>query len=149
MDVLDHLQEEHRKVEKMIAELESTNEVAERDPILADLGDALATHMAVEEERIYPIVDDRLGSEKAREAQREHDTTRDDLAQLVEQADGSGFASALAKFKTDISHHVQEEETEIFPQLRQKAPDEIAALGDPHQLEVDVEEDLEEQGITP
>jgi len=123
--------------------------VAERHPILADLGDALATHMAVEEERVYPIVDDRLGSDKAREAQREHDTARDDLAQLVDSADGSDFASALAKFKTGISHHVQEEETEIFPQLRQKAPDEIAALGDPHQLEDDVEEDLEEQGITP
>src|SRR5213592_341727 len=107
MDVLEHLEEEHRKVEKMIADLEATNDVVERDPILADLGDALATHMNVEEERVYPIVDDRLGSDKAREAQREHDITRENLAQLVDQADGPGFDSALAKFKTDISHHVQ------------------------------------------
>src|SRR5205814_5684311 len=100
MDVLEHLEEEHRKVERMIAELESTTDVAERDPILADLGDALATHINVEEERVYPIVEERLGADKAREAQREHDIASDDLSQLVDQADGSGFASALAKFKT-------------------------------------------------
>ena len=148
MDVLDHLQEEHRKVEKMIASLEATTHAQEREPILADLGDALATHMAVEEERVYPIVEERLGSEKAGEAQKEHDTARDDLAAVVEQVDKGGFAAALARFKTDIGHHVTEEETEIFPQLRRDATDEIAALGDPYQVEEEVEEDLADEATT-
>ena len=148
MDILEHLEEEHRKVEKMIADLESTNTLDQREPILAELGDALSKHMDVEEERVYPIIDDRLGSNKAREAQKEHDTARDDVAQLVEQADSDGFAAALVQFKADISHHVSEEENELFPQLREKAADEIAALGDPEQLEDEVEEDLADDGIT-
>jgi iron-sulfur cluster repair protein YtfE (RIC family) len=149
MDVLEHLEEEHRKVEKLIAELEATTTAAEREPILADLGDSLAKHMDVEEERLYPIVDERLGSDKASEANREHDVAREDLARLVEQADGDGFAEALNQFKTDIGHHVSEEENEIFPELRAKAADDIAALGDPHQLENEVQEELIDEGINP
>ena len=148
MDILEHLEEEHRKVEKMIADLEATQTFDEREPILAELGDSLSKHMDVEEERLYPIVDERLGSSKAREAQEEHDTARDDVAQLVESADTDGFAAALAQFKTDISHHVSEEENEMFPQLRERAADDIAALGDPEQLEDEVEEDLADEGIT-
>jgi hemerythrin-like domain-containing protein len=142
MDVLEHLEQEHRKVEKMIAQLEQSRTAQERRPILADLGDSLATHMAVEEERVYPIVEDALGSDKATEAQKEHDTSRDHMAAMVEQVDSNSFAAALAKFKEGISHHVQEEEREIFPQLRQKAPQEIAALGDPEDVEADVKEEL-------
>ena len=70
MDILEHLEEEHRKVEKMIADLESTRTIDQREPILAKLGDSLSKHMEVEEERIYPLVDDRLGSNKAREARK-------------------------------------------------------------------------------
>jgi len=142
MDVLEHLEQEHRKVEQMIAQLEATNTAKERASILADLGDSLATHMAVEEERVYPIVEQALGSDKAREAEKEHDSARDDVAAMTEQISAGSFAAALAKFKQGISHHVQEEEQEIFPQLRKKAAGEIAALGVPEEVEQDVKEEL-------
>jgi len=139
---LDHLEEEHRKVEAMIAELESSKTGEQRTSLLADLGDSLATHMAVEEERVYPIVQEALGSKEAREAETEHDTARDDMAKMVESVNSDSFLAALAKFKEGISHHVQEEEQEIFPQLRQKAQNEIAALGEAHAVEEDVKEEL-------
>ena len=142
MDVLGHLVDEHRKVEAMLAQLEASSSADERRSLLADLGDSLATHMAVEEERVYPIVDEKLGSDKAREAQKEHDTARDDMAAMVSNIDSDRFKAALAKFKEGISHHVEEEEDQIFPQLRQKAGDEIAALGDAHDIEDEVKEEL-------
>jgi hemerythrin-like domain-containing protein len=143
MDVLRHLEEEHRKVEKMIAQLESASiSAGDRQALLADLGDSLATHMAVEEERVYPIVEAALGPDKASEAQKEHDTSRDDMAAMVERVDSDDFASALAQFKNGIQHHVEEEEGEIFPQLRQRAADQIAELGDAEDVEKDVKEEL-------
>jgi iron-sulfur cluster repair protein YtfE (RIC family) len=142
MDVLQHLEDEHRKVEQMIAKLESTQNVNERRKILADLGDSLATHMAVEEERVYPIVEEALGPDKAGEAQKEHDTSRDDMAAMTDRIESDGFSAALAKFKEGIGHHVQEEEQEIFPQLREKAADEIAALGDAEEVEEEVKEEV-------
>jgi len=52
MDVLEHLEEEHRNVEEMIAQLESDSTSAEqRRSVLADLGDSLATHMATTSKR--------------------------------------------------------------------------------------------------
>ena len=142
MDVLEHLEEEHRKVEKMIAQLEASASPKERRSILAELGDSLATHMAVEEERVYPIVDDKLGSDKAGEAQKEHDQSREDMATMVERVESGDFKAALAQFKKGISHHVKEEEDELFPQLRQKAPGEIAALGEAEEVEDEVKEEL-------
>jgi iron-sulfur cluster repair protein YtfE (RIC family) len=142
MDVLEHLEDEHRKVEKMIAQLESSTTADARRSILADLGDSLSTHMAVEEERVYPIVEEALGADKAREAESEHDTSREDMAAMVEQVDSQSFAAALAKFKEGISHHVQEEEQQLFPQLRAKASADIAALGDAHEVEDDVKAEL-------
>ena len=147
MDVLEHLEEEHRKVEKIIAELEATTTAAEREPILAELGDALAKHMDVEEERLYPIVDERMGPEETQRANAEHDTARDDLGRLVEEADQAGFAAALAKFKEDISRHVTEEETYMFPNLRANAAHEIADLGDPHKLEDEVQQELIDENV--
>jgi hemerythrin-like domain-containing protein len=142
VNVLEHLVEEHRKVEQMIAKLESSSSAQDRRALLADLGDSLATHMAVEEERVYPIVDAKLGSDKAREAQKEHDTSREDMAAMVSSIESDRFTQALAKFKAGISHHVEEEETEIFPQLQQRAPDEVAALGDAEEVEDDVKKEL-------
>ena len=147
MDVLEHLEEEHRKVEKMIAELETTDTAAEREPILAELGDALAKHMDVEEERLYPIVAERLGDEVSRRANAEHDTARDDLVRLVEQTDQFEFISALAKFKDDLAQHVSEEENYIFPNLRANAAHEIADLGDPHELEDEVQQELIDENL--
>jgi iron-sulfur cluster repair protein YtfE (RIC family) len=147
MDVLEHLEEEHRKVEKMIAELETTDNAAEREPILAELGDALAKHMDVEEERLYPIVAEHMGDDVSRRANAEHDTAHDDLGRLVEQADQFEFISALAQFKDDLAQHVSEEENYIFPNLRANAAYEIADLGDPHKLEDEVQQELIDENV--
>ena len=147
MDVLEHLEEEHRKVEQLIAALESSTTTAEREQLLADLGDSLAKHMDVEEERLYPIVEERMDTDVSRRANAEHDKARDDLALLVEEADRSGFAEALARFKEDIAHHVTEEETYIFPNLRANAAHDIADLGDPHKLEDEVQQELIDENV--
>ncbi|MEO5843092.1 MAG: hemerythrin domain-containing protein [Acidimicrobiales bacterium] len=147
MDVLEHLEEEHRKVEKMIAELEATETAAEREPILAELGDALAKHMDVEQERVYPIVAERLGDDVSQHANDDHDKARDDLVRLVEQSDQFEFTSALAQFKDDLAQHVSEEENYIFPNLRANAAYDIADLGDPHKLEDEVQQELIEENI--
>ena len=147
MDVLEHLEEEHRKVEQLIADLESTTTAAEREPILADLGEALAKHMDVEEERLYPIVAESMEEEVSRRANAEHDTARDDLARLVDQSDRPEFDSALAKFKEDLAHHVGEEENYIFPNLRMNAAHDIADLGDLHKLEEEVQQELIDENI--
>ena len=139
MDVLEHLTEEHRKVERLLDQLAESDEGAERERLIDDLESSLGTHMAVEERFVYPIVTDVLGSEERHEGVNEHDLARDGLVKLREMQSEPGFGAVVDMLKGGIGHHVEEEEGDMFPKLRQKASDRIEALGDPEQLEAQVE----------
>ena len=140
MDVLDHLTEEHRKVERLLDQLADSDEGAERDQLIGELESSLGTHMEVEERFVYPIVKDVRGAEDTHEGVNEHDLARDGLVKLRELQDEPGFGAAVDMLKAGIGHHVEEEEGEMFPKLRQEAADRIAALGPAEELEEKVEE---------
>jgi iron-sulfur cluster repair protein YtfE (RIC family) len=140
MDVLDHLTEEHRKVEGMLAVLAESKPGDDREQTVTELEDALRTHMLVEERYVYPIVKQDVGTEEFVGAANEHELTRSGLAALRNLIDEPGFGGALEALAGGLHHHVDEEENQIFPALRQKAAAKIKALGDPDQLEVAVEE---------
>ena len=140
MDVLTHLTQDHRKVEEMLAVLAESDPGEERNATVTALEDALRTHMLVEERYVYPIVKDDLGTEDFVGANNEHDLTRSGLAELRNLIDQPGFGGAVETLAGGLHHHVDEEEKEIFPALRDKSAAKIAALGDPDQLEAAVEE---------
>jgi len=140
MDVLEHLTEEHRKVEDMLAELASSEPGEEREQTVTELEDALQTHMALEERYVYPLVKERVGTEEFVDATKEHDATREGLQQVRDLVEQEGFEAAVGELASGIQHHVQEEEGEIFPKLRQEAASAIEELGDPEKLEAAVEE---------
>ena len=127
MDVLDHLTEEHRKVERLLDQLADSDEGAEREELISELESSLGTHMEVEERFVYPIVTDVLGAEDKHEGVNEHDLARDGLVKLRELQDEPGFGAAVDMLKAGIGHHVEEEERDMFPKLRQDATDRIAA----------------------
>lgn len=140
MNVLDHLTEEHRKVETMLGELASSEPGTEREQTVTELEDALQTHMALEERYVYPLIKEHLGTEEFVGATNEHDSARKGLQEVRDLVDEPGFHGAVAALTAGIQHHVQEEEGEIFPKLRQEAASAIEELGDPEKLEASVEE---------
>jgi hemerythrin superfamily protein len=140
MDVLTHLTEDHRKVEAMLAVLADSSPGEEREETVAELDDALRTHMLVEEQYVYPIVKEAVGTEEVTGANNEHDLTRAGLEELHNLIDQPGFGGAVEALAGGLHHHVDEEENSIFPALREKAAEKIDALGEPDQLELAVEE---------
>lgn len=145
MNVLDHLIEEHRKAEQLIATLERSDPGTTRASVLAELSDALDLHMEVEERDVYPIVEEHLGETKANEAENEHNEARDLLSRLADGLDDDTFEAMVESLKSAIQHHVTEEEGEIFPALRERAADEIAALGDAEAVEAEVDQEMSEE----
>lgn len=137
MDLLDHLESEHRDAERLMDELDATDDPARRRTLVDELADALTTHMAVEEQFLYPIVTEALGREDRDEAVNEHRLARQGLDELRSMTGEPGFGAALAMLRAGLDHHVQEEEQEMFPELRSKAADRVAAL-DPDVLEAQV-----------
>lgn len=141
MDVLDHLIEEHRKVEQLLDTLKESDAGPEREAALSELEDSLATHMAVEETFVYPIVEEAFGDkgdEDVKEADNEHQLAREGLGNMRDLVAEPGFGAAVDMVKAGLEHHVEEEETDLFPRLREKANDKIKALGDPEVLEAKV-----------
>jgi iron-sulfur cluster repair protein YtfE (RIC family) len=141
---LEHLEHEHREVERMLTELQASEEGDEREQLILDLEEALRLHMAVEEQYLYPIVAEVMDAEHVTEAQVEHDLARDGIAKLKALSAEPGFGAAVEMLQAGIAHHVQEEEDEVFAELREQAGERIARM-DPEQLEEQAEpiDDLE------
>jgi hemerythrin-like domain-containing protein len=138
MDLIEHLTQEHREAEALMGKLSESDPGPERDALIDELDDALTVHMLVEERFLYPIVSSTLGSETEEEAETEHSLARDGLAILRDLASAPGFGAAVEMLRAGVSHHVGEEESEVFPRLREKAADELASF-DPEVLETQVE----------
>lgn len=139
MDELEHLTKEHREVEKLVEKLKDSEEGKEREQILDELSESLEVHMEVEERFVYPIAQEIAEEEEVEEADNEHDLLRNGLKTLYEMKDEPGFGAAVDMFKSGLSHHVEDEESEMFPQLRERAADKIAQLN-PEELEAKVKQ---------
>lgn len=118
------LEKDHREVESLLDELAESEEGSEREQALEQLQQALSVHMQFEEAEVYPYVAQTIDGEDAEEAEIEHGLVRDGLAKLVELVSAPGFGAAVEMVKGGITHHVEEEEGEIFPSLEENLDDE-------------------------
>ena len=118
MDVTKMLEADHREAEDLFEKIDSA-EGAARQPFIDELATALKAHMQLEEQVVYPMMEPVTGHDDVVEATTEHELARKGLADMLRLApDELGFGAALEAVKACIAHHVEEEETEVFPKLR-------------------------------
>lgn len=128
-DVLKMLEQDHQQVDAMLKSLADTEPGAERERLMHELEKALSVHMQFEEEHLYPVVQE-LDAEMAEEADIEHNLAREGLAKMTELVSQPGFGAAVEMLTGGITHHVEEEEDEIFPKLREGVDaDRLESLG--------------------
>jgi hemerythrin superfamily protein len=131
MDVTKILEADHRKVEALFTAIEEA-EGAERQPLVDELVTNLTAHMKLEEQVLYPVMAPATGEEAVEEANVEHQLGRKVLEDVVALApDDPGFGAALAALEGGISHHVEEEESEVFPTLRKDGGEILATIATP------------------
>jgi hemerythrin superfamily protein len=125
------LKADHRQAAALLKELADSKPGNGRHKKTDKLTAALTLHMEIEEKLVYPLVAERVGEKEEHEAETEHGLARDGLTKMNELVDEGGFGAAVAMVTAGIKHHVKEEETEIFPELKAKLErDELAKLGD-------------------
>jgi hypothetical protein len=125
VDLLSRLESEHRQVESWLEELEQAEEPDVRLRLLGQIEQALGAHMRTEEAEVYPLLAE-LDGEMAAEARNEHDSARELLGKIRDAApDTPGFGGLVAALKGAIGHHVEDEESEAFPELRKRMRDRI------------------------
>ena len=121
MDPTKLLETDHRQVEALFDAIDKA-EGDDRIPLIDELIKSLTAHMRLEEQVLYPAMTPATGQEAVEEADKEHELARKSLQEMVDLApDGPGFGAAMEAAKAGISHHVEEEEGEIFPKLRSDA----------------------------
>ena len=130
MDVTKVLEADHREVEALFAKIERA-EGAERQPMIDELVTSLKAHMELEEQVVYPMMEPVTGHDDVVEGTTEHQLARKGLEDVSRLADDLGFGAALEAVKAGISHHVEEEETEVFPKLRKKGASVLEEMATP------------------
>ena len=130
-DPVAMLKQDHKEAKQLLRELADSKPGNRRDAKVAKLSNALLLHMRIEEQIIYPVVAELVGTDEAKEANIEHDLARDGITKMQQLEDESGFGAAIAMLTAGINHHVKEEEQEIFPKLKKKLDRErLLELGD-------------------
>ena len=118
-DVFAMLRNDHRHVEDLLTRLGESEPGRERDVLVKELSAALTLHMRFEEQELYPLLV-QLDPESAEEADIEHRLAREGLSKLGELVAAPGFGAAVDMLTGGIGHHVKDEETEVFPTLRER-----------------------------
>ncbi len=132
-DVTKMLEQDHREAEDLFAKIKETNGAA-RAGLVTKLAGALKLHMQVEEKIVYPAIAKQVdgGDDMVDEATTEHEGARKALADVEKLSPNEpGFDGALEMLEAGISHHVEEEEEEVFPKFRESVSSaELNELGD-------------------
>lgn len=131
MDVTRILEADHRTVEELFDEIEKAKG-AEKAALIEELATNLLTHMELEEEVVYPHMEPVTGQEPVQEGETEHELARKALQDVQRLGpDEPGFGAALDALIAGITHHVDEEENEVFPELRSKGESALAEMATP------------------
>jgi len=130
-DPMRILKADHREVEQLFKKLADSEEGSARNDLVGELVRKLTAHMEIEENVLYPSVRANVGEEDEEEATIEHGLARDGMGTMASMVDVPGFGAAVEMLKGGVSHHVEEEETQLLPELKDAiSRDEWVALGD-------------------
>ena len=127
-DALEMLEKQHRQVESLFEAFENAEDGRAKRSVFQRLADLLAIHSAIEEHHLYPAVKAEQTEELLLEAVEEHLSAKRIIADLLAMsASDENFEAKVKVLKEQVEHHVEEEEGELFPQVREMFSEE--ALG--------------------
>jgi hemerythrin superfamily protein len=127
MDAITLLKNDHKTVEKLFKTFEKAGDRATQTKAktVAQIIEELSVHAAIEEQIFYPAVRRQVAGteDQILESLEEHHIVKWVLSELEDMdADDERFDAKVTVLIENVRHHVKEEETELFPQVR-------AALG--------------------
>lgn len=132
LNALELLKQDHAKVKQSFKEFEKMDheDEATMQEMVRAVCAELKAHTTIEEEIFYPAVRAAIEDEDLmNEAQVEHASAKDLIAQLEGmQPDDPLYSATFTVLGEYVLHHVKEEESEMFPQVR-KAKLDLAELG--------------------
>ncbi len=133
-DAIALLKADHKEVKALFEEYDelaqAEAEVGERQTLAEQICDMLTVHATIEEEIFYPAARDaEVDSDLLDEADVEHASAKDLIAQIKGMSPDDELYDAKVKVLGEyVNHHVEEEEGEMFQKCR-RAKMDLAGLG--------------------
>lgn len=121
MDVFELIAADHRKVEELFSALESADDPAQLYDCFNKLYQEFNLHAQTEELVFYPAMREyKETNQFVEEAETEHVEAKELLEEIQYLSPESPeFKAKIKALKEAVQHHVQEEENEILPKVRQ------------------------------
>ena len=124
-DAITSLREDHRRVEKLFKQFEKLSKgdgTKQKRQVVDEIIRELSVHAAVEEQAFYPAV--RQAVEEAEdvvlEGLEEHHIVKWTLNELQGMTgEEERFDAKVTVLMESVRHHVEEEEGEMFPKVRE------------------------------
>lgn len=134
-DAITFLSADHEDVRRLFAEYDELvaddADAEDRVALATEICDLLTAHATAEEEVFYPAVRAALeDGDLIDEAEAEHAGARTLIERIrAMEPSEDGYDAAVRVLSEAVEHHVQEEEGELFPRVRDSELD-LAALGE-------------------
>jgi hypothetical protein len=122
MNALTLLEDDHRKMRKLLDELEATTErgIRTREELYSTIKGELTIHELIEEEIFYPALKKHPKAEDiVLEGYEEHHVVDLVMAELENlPVDDESWGAKAKVMKENVEHHMEEEEGDMFKQAR-------------------------------
>jgi len=121
MNALKVLEQDHQNVKGLFQEMGRASDQNRRKELFDRIDTELEIHAHIEETVFYPAIEHHEElSEMVAEALEDHQEAKALLEELEELgSDSHEFGSKLQELMEGVEHHVQEEEGEMFPKVRE------------------------------
>ncbi len=133
-DAITLLTNDHKEVKKLFKEFEKlsdSDDISAKEELVEQICQELTIHTEIEEEIFYPATREAIKDDDLlNEAEVEHASAKDLIAQLQSMDSSDDMYDAKVTVLGEyIEHHVQEEESEMFPKARKSKMD-LVELGE-------------------
>jgi hemerythrin-like domain-containing protein len=133
MDAVTLLKQDHEKVKKALKEFEKMDheDTATLKDLVVQVCNELKVHTTIEEEIFYPAAREAIEDDDLmNEAKVEHESAKQLIEQLeAMEASDSLYVATFTVLGEYVQHHIKEEESEMFPEVK-KAKLDLDALGE-------------------
>jgi hemerythrin-like domain-containing protein len=124
-DVVDVLTADHREFDRIFTQLEGLHGRSDADSLkrkrelVDEVTIGLVKHSVAEETQVYPRVEKQVDKEEAEHSKEEHAEAEETMKRLERMdPEDPEFDAVVAELIREIRHHVEEEESRMFSELR-------------------------------
>lgn len=125
MNALELLKQDHEEVKELFEQAEGTDDSKEQRNIFKQIKKALESHARIEEGIFYPAMEKHAHlKDLVLESYEEHKQIKILLKEMDDLVTGSEeFEPKLRVLQEIVEHHAEEEEGNMFPQVRELVDD--------------------------